>query len=106
MADFHAHAVLWPTEQARDFSPDERRRLRRRVNRHAAIARLCDGYGRLERQMEHLLHGEGVLEHTVGRCERCFDVAPAQRELERNVGVAPALQMLEIREEAGWFQFI
>ena len=56
---------------------------------------------RLERQVQHLLGTEGVLEHL--RCGRksLVDVPASQAEIERDVGALAALEMIEIGESAG-----
>ena len=61
----------------------------------------ADRHERLERHVQHLLGAERVLEHVVGLREGRRHVAAPQVEVERDVGVGLALQMLEVRERAG-----
>ena len=49
---------------------------------------------------------EAVLENMVGAGKGGFDVAAPQLIIERDIGVAATLEMLEIGESAGWPQNI
>ena len=51
--------------------------------------------------MHHLARMESVFEHVVGRGKRGVDVAVPQLELEVQVRVPAAFQMLEIGKHAG-----
>ncbi len=56
--------------------------------------------------MQHLLAAEGVLEHVIGLGEGFLRIAAAQMEVERDVGVLLALEMLQVRKGAGRLQFV
>ena len=85
------HPVLRPAQQPRDLDAHEGRRLRGGVDGEPAVvdaaARLGDRHERLERQVQHLLGAEGVLEHVIGLREAGLDVAAPQMEIERHIGV-------------------
>ena len=49
--------------------------------------RLRDRHQRLERQVQALLGAERVLDHPIGRGERLVDIAAAQMEIERDIGI-------------------
>ena len=57
----------------------------------AGVARLGDRRERLERQVQHLLGAERVLENVVGLGEAPSDVAAPQLVVERDVGVLACL---------------
>ena len=61
---------------------------------------------RLEREMQHLLGAEGVLEHVRGCGEGLVDVAAPQLEIERDIGALAALEMLEVGEGAGRLELL
>ena len=70
------------------------------------LARVGDRGERLERDVQHLLGAERVLEHVRALGEGLVDVAAAQPEIERDVGAAPALEVLEIGERAGGLELL
>ena len=76
------------------------------IDRHAVVAVIGDGRVRLERQMQHLLGAEGVLEHVRGGGEGLVDVAAPQPEIERDIGALAAFEMLEIGEGAGRLELV
>src|SRR4030095_11432207 len=92
----HADPVLRPAEQARDLDPHERRTLGRGGDRQRIRPRFRHRYERLERGMHDLLGAERVLEDVIGGGKRFLGVATAQVIVERDVGVLPALQMLQV----------
>ncbi len=73
----HTHAVFRPAEQAGDFGAHEGRALRGGGDGGAVILVVGDSDQRLERQMQHLLRLEGVLEHLRGGGEGLVGVAAA-----------------------------
>ena len=95
-----AEAVLRPAEQARDLKPHEGRALRRGVNGHALAVGLGDRDVGLERDVQHLLRLEGVLENAVGGLEGLVGIAVLEMEIERDVGVTHTVQVLEVGEGA------
>ena len=101
-----AHPVLRPAEQPRDLGAHERRTLRGGVDGDAGLLPVADRRERLEREMQHLLGAEGVLEHVLGVGEGLVDVAAAQLEVERDVGALAALEVLEIGEGAGRLELL
>jgi hypothetical protein len=56
--------------------------------------------------MHHLLRAEAVLEHLVRGLERRRGVAAPQVEVEREVGVLLALEVLQVGERAGGLQLV
>ena len=85
---FHAHPVLRPAEQARDLDAHEGRGLRRGVDGEPAVVGIRNRDERLERQVQHLLGAEHVLEHMIGFGEGLVDIAAPQLVIERDIGVA------------------
>jgi hypothetical protein len=106
IGDADAHAVLRQAKQAGDLGAHERGALRRGVDRHRVALGVADRDERLEREMQHLLGAERVLEHVRGLGEALLDVALAQLEVERDVGVLGALEMLEVGEGAGGLELV
>ena len=101
-----AHAVLRQAEQAGDLGAHERRALRRGVDRHRVALGVADRDERLEREMQHLLGAERVLEHVRGLGKALLDVAAPQLEVERHVGVLAAGEVLEVGERAGGLELV
>ncbi len=64
-----------------------------------------DGHERLERRVHHRLRVENMLENVIRRGESRFGIAAQQMIIERDIGIAPTLQMLQIRKSGGWLQF-
>ena len=61
---------------------------------------------RLERQVQHLLRPELVLELVLGGGEGLVEVAAAQLVVEREVGVLGVLEVLEVGEGAGRLELV
>ena len=65
---------------------------------------------RLEGEVQHLLGAEFVLEHLAPGCrgvrERRVHVAFAQLVVQRNVGAAHPLEVLEVRKRSGRLEFV
>ena len=101
-----AHLVLRPAEQAGDLGADERRPLRGVVERDVGVLVVGDAGERLERQVQHLLRLELVLELVRGGGIGLVEVAAAQPVVEREVGVLGVLQMLEVGEGAGGLELV
>ena len=97
----HADAVLRPAEQARDLDAHERGALRSGVDDEGALGRLGDRHQRLEWRVHHLLRAEAVLEDAVRALHRFFRISSSQPEIQGDIGVLPALEMLQVREGAG-----
>ena len=106
MRHLHPHPVLRPFQQARDLAPHERRHLRGGVDGQPVVAGIGQRDERLQRQMQHRLGAEGVLEHVIGRGQRRLGVAEAQVIVERDIGAAPAGEMLEVGKRAGGLQHV
>ncbi len=101
------HPILRPSEQPADLRADERRTLRRRVNRQAVRAvQFGERHDRLERRVNHLAGAKGVLEDVVGLGEPLLHVAPAHAGVERDVGARAAGEVLEIGEHARRLQHV
>ena len=100
------HLVFRPAEQPRDLGAHERRPLRRVVERDVGVLVVADAGERLERQVQHLLGLELVLELVLGRGVGLVEVAAAQLVVERDVGVLGVLEMLEIGEGAGRLELV
>ena len=62
----------------------------------ACVGHLGDRDERLQRQMQHLLGAEGVLEDVIGFRKSARGVAASQMEVESDIGIGLPLQMLEI----------
>ena len=56
--------------------------------------------------MKHFRGAEGVLEHVRRRREGLVDIAAPEPEIERDIGAAAALEVLEIREGAGRLELL
>ena len=100
----HAHAVLGPAQEPRDLDPHERRALRRGVDGERVLGALGHRHQRLERRMHHLLRAEAMLEYALGALHGARRIAAPQPEVERDVGILHALQVLEIGKGAGGLQ--
>ena len=67
---------------------------------------VADAGERLERQVQHLLGAELVLELVLGGGVGLVEVAAAQPVVEREVGVLGALEVLEVGEGAGGLELL
>jgi hypothetical protein len=76
------------------------------VDGEPGVGRLADRHIGLERQVQHLLGAEGVLEDVIRLGHRGRDVAAPQMEVERHVGVALSHEMLEVRKGAGGLELV
>jgi hypothetical protein len=94
----HAHAVFGPAQQPCNLDTHERRALRRRVDRQSIAGRIRRRHERLQRQMQHLLRSERVLEDVGRRRKARGRIAVPQMEIECDVGIAFAVEMFQIRE--------
>ena len=106
MACAHPHITLRPAEQARHLVAHEGWALRRGMDRHPVVTEIGDGDHRLEGRMHRLLRAEGMLEDVRRVGEGPVRVAEPQMEVERDVGVPLARQMLQIGEGPGGLQLL
>src|SRR4030088_2215184 len=74
------------------------------MDRHAVVAVVRDRGVRLNRQVQHLLGTESVLEYMRRGGESLVDIAAPQPEIQSDIGALAALEMLEVGERAGGLQ--
>src|SRR4051794_13324346 len=67
---------------------------------------VADARERLERQVQHLLRLELVLEPVLGRFVCAVEVSAAQLVGQSRVGVPGTCKVLQIGKSTGWLQFI
>jgi hypothetical protein len=106
MRHLHADAIFRPTKQPRDFDAHERWPLRGRVQRRPSIRDIRDCDERLHGNVHDLLRLELVFEDMIGGGEADLQIPAQQVIVERDIGAATPLEVLQVGKRRGGFELL